>query len=48
MKEGDRTFSAKETQNVFELSVNILKNALHKHLKLSQNRDRTFTSFLIK
>ena len=53
-KEGGRTFSATTSRcwNHLPLklrtsqSVNTLKNALHKHFKLSQLRDKIFTPFL--
>ena len=52
-KEGGRTFSATTSTcwNHLPLelrasqSVNTLKNALYKHLKLGQLRDKTFTPF---
>ena len=53
-KEGSRTFSATTSRcwNHLPLKLrasqyeNTLKNALYKHLKLSQLRDKTFTPFL--
>lgn len=52
-KEGGRTFSATTSTCWSHLplklrasqSVNTLKNALYKHLKLGQLRDKTFTPF---